>query len=290
MRPVPHLVVGRNGARVRDGVEMEGADIIMDLARGTRVLVVERGISSVPVHAARCRILTADGSTGWVSERCISPIEPSPPDLTQSSIRMLTATAVVRAADADSEDGPAATPAARVVARRTRAPLFVPQRRPPHSGDRCLPMRRMDRPRLQRAHAVAHRDAARSALHAVTTSAAFRAAVPHDAEEGPATTPAGSRSRASDAARSALRAATTSAAFRGPAAIWPEDGPAATPPGAPAPFAQVYHQCTAGYASNGSRASVPTAGSRRPRRNPSLMGRRSPLSPPPRHLVIMIEW
>ena len=39
---------------------------------------------------------------------------------------------------------------------------------------------------------------------------------------------------ASDAARSALRAATTSAAFRGPAAIWPEDGPAATPPGAPA--------------------------------------------------------
>ena len=115
---------------------MEGTDIIMDLARGTRVLVVERGISSVPFHAARCRILTADGSTGWVSERCISPIEePSQPDVTESSTRLLTATAVVRAADA--EDGPAATPAGT----HSRAST-----------------------------------AARSALHAVTTSAAFRAA------------------------------------------------------------------------------------------------------------------
>ena len=207
----------------------------MDLARGTRVLVVERGISSVPVHAARCRILTADGSTGWVSERCISPIEPSPPDLTQSSTRILTATAVVRAADADAEDGPAATPAgsrsrASDAARSAlRAATTSAAFRGSVSADA------EDGPAAALAGSRSRAsDAARSALHAVTTSAAFRAAVPHDAEEGPATTPAGSRSRASDAARSALRAATTSAAFRGPAAIWPEDGPAATPPGAPA--------------------------------------------------------
>ena len=211
---------------------MEGTDIIMDLARGTRVLVVERGISSVPVHAARCRILTADGSTGWVSERCISPIEPSPPDLTQSSTRILTATAVVRAADADAEDGPVATPAgsrsrASDAARSAlRAATTSAAFRGSVSADEDGPLA---------APAGTHSrasTAARSALHAVTTSAAFRAAVPAE-EEGPATTPAGSRSRASDAARSALRAATTSAAFRGPAAIWPEDGPAATPPGAP---------------------------------------------------------
>jgi len=235
MRPVPHLVVGRNGARVRDGVEMEGTDIIMDLARGTRVLVVERGISSVPVHAARCRILTADGSTGWVSERCISPIEePSQPDVTESSTRILTATAVVRAADADAEDGPAATPAGTHSRASTAARSALHAVTTSAAFRAAVPHDAEEGPAAAPAgtHSRAS-TAARSALHAVTTSAAFRAAVPAE-EEGPATTPAGSRSRATDAARSALRAATTSAAFRGPAAIWPEDGPAATPPGAPA--------------------------------------------------------
>ena len=122
-------------------------------------------------------------------------------------------------------------------------------------------------------------DAARSALHAVTTSAAFRAAVPHDAEEGPATTPAGSRSRASDAARSALRAATTSAAFRGPAAIWPEDGPAATPPGAPALLAQVYHQCTA------DASNAPTRGPR----HSVTCGPPAIVSAPRRDLMVMLH-
>ena len=79
-------------------------------------------------------------------------------------------------------------------------------------------------------------DTARSALHAVTTAATFRAAGRADAEDGPVATPAGTQSRATTAARSALRAATTSAAFRAPAAVWPEDGPASTPPGAPGLF------------------------------------------------------
>lgn len=72
-----------------------------------------------------------------------------------------------------------------------------------------------------------------SALRLLATSAA---AIDWAPDDGPPTTPAGSRSRASDTARSALRAATTSAAFRAPAAVWPEDGPASTPPGAPGLF------------------------------------------------------
>ena len=198
----------------------------MNLARGTRVLVVERGISSFPVHAARCRILTADGSTGWVSERCISPIE-------EPSTRILAATAVVRAADA--ADGPAATPAGTHSRASTAARSALHAVTTSAAFRAAVPTDAEEGPAAAPAGTRSRASgAARSALHAVTTSAAFRAAVPHDAEEGPATTPAGSRSRASDAARSALRAATTSAAFRGPAAIWPEDGPAATPPGAPA--------------------------------------------------------
>ena len=80
-------------------------------------------------------------------------------------------------------------------------------------------------------------DTARSALHAVTTTATFRAAVRAGAEEGPVATAAGTQSRATTAARSALRAATTSAAFRAPAAVWPEDGPAEDGPASRPPGA-----------------------------------------------------
>ena len=167
----------------------------------------------------------------WIDglgERAVYLIEPSPresrrpPDPDRDAPSGL---------DADAEDGPAATPAGQSrVGRGLRSSM--PQRRPPHCACGVAAAGApAAAPAGSRSRASG---AARSALHAVTTSAAFRAAVPPDAEEGPATTPAGSRSRASDAARSALRAATTSAAFRGPAAIWPEDGPAATPPGAPA--------------------------------------------------------
>ena len=72
-----------------------------------------------------------------------------------------------------------------------------------------------------------------AALRLLATSAAAIDWAPAETDtgDGPATTPAGSRSRASTAAHSALRAVTTSAAFRAPATF--QDGPASRPPGAP---------------------------------------------------------
>jgi len=141
-----HTVVGRNGGRMRAGVEMDSPPVV-DLPRGARVVVHERGVART--GAARCRVVAGEAQ-GWLSEKILAPA-----------------------------DGVAAADEARLVD---------------------------------------------SALRLLATSAASI----DWPDDGPAATPAGSRSRASSAARAALRTATTSAAFR---AV--DDGPVTTPAGAP---------------------------------------------------------
>ena len=70
------VVKAKAGAIVRRGIELD-SDLVTTLAKGSRVTVEERAVSSK--QAARCRVVAAGtGTTGWLSEKMLEAAPEAP--------------------------------------------------------------------------------------------------------------------------------------------------------------------------------------------------------------------
>ena len=67
----PFIVSGKDGGRLRAGVEMD-SPLVADLPSGTRVVVEERATSRTGVE--RCRV-SSGKSEGWLSAKVLAPAD-----------------------------------------------------------------------------------------------------------------------------------------------------------------------------------------------------------------------
>ena len=71
-----YVIKAKAGAIVRTGIELDST-LVATLAKGTKVTVEEKGVSSK--QAARCRVVAAPcGTKGWLSEKMLEACAPEP--------------------------------------------------------------------------------------------------------------------------------------------------------------------------------------------------------------------